>query len=126
MAYAMATLLCRSDLGDPVGWLEPLHAAIDAGTPGPTPSWAANTIETLTSLYVFVQRGISRYDPVTQEPTSIGSPGARDEIIDRIAAILRLPAAQLPGSWLIGTCLKRRLHGSCADLEGRGPACISA
>jgi len=92
MAYAMATLLCRPDLGDPVGWLEPLHAAIDAGTPGPTPTWAANTIETLTSLYVYVQRGITRYDPVTQEPTSVVAPDAHAEICDRIASILRLPS----------------------------------
>jgi hypothetical protein len=92
MAYAMATLLCRRDLGDPVGWLEPLHAAIDAGTPGPTPAWAANTIETLTSLYVYVQRGITRYDPVTQEPMSIGLPDAHAEISDRIAGVLRLPS----------------------------------
>jgi Protein of unknown function (DUF2785) len=92
MAYAMATLLCRPDLGDPVGWLEPLHAAIDAGTPGPTPTWAANAIETLTSLYVYVQRGITRYDPMTQEPTSVIVPDAHAEIGDRIADVLRLPS----------------------------------
>ncbi len=92
MAYAMVTLLCRPGIANPVGWLEPLHAAIDAGTPGPTPVWAANTIETLTSLYVYVQRGITRFDPVTQEPTSIGVPDAHAEIGERIAGILRLPS----------------------------------
>jgi hypothetical protein len=91
-AYAMATLLCRHELADPIGWLEPLHAAIEAGPPGPTPTWAANTIETLTSLYVCVQRGINRYDPATQESTSTVAPDAHTEIGDRIADVLRLPS----------------------------------
>jgi Protein of unknown function (DUF2785) len=92
LAYALAAALCRPELTDAVGWLEPLHAAIGAGEPGPTPTWAANTINTLTSLHVYVQRGVRFYDPVTAEAGPVAIPTAAEAILDRIADVLRLPA----------------------------------
>ena len=92
LGYGIAAALCRPELADAVGWLDALHAAIEAGEPGPTPPWAANVIDTLTALFVAVQRGVRFYDPVTSEPSETIVPPARDAILDRITEILRLPA----------------------------------
>lgn len=90
LAYALASVLCRTELADPTGWLVPVRATLEAGTPGPVPAWASNTIRTLAALYVAVHRGVRWYDPATQEPSQITTPDRAAEILAAIADTLRV------------------------------------
>lgn len=92
LAYAATSVLARPELTEPIAWLDSVHAAIDAGEPGRTPIWAANTVETLTTLYVQVTRGIRWFDAATGEPLPVTRPPAATGIAQRIADILRLSA----------------------------------
>lgn len=103
LAYAIAITLCRPEIADPlvsdgdarvspVAWIEPLRLAIDAGEPGPSPAWAANTIDTLTCLYVYVHRGVRAYEPATGAPFAATVPASQMQIAEAIADVLRLPA----------------------------------
>jgi hypothetical protein len=67
IAYALASVLTRAELSaaDATAWLDRVHAAIEAGEPGPAPAWASNTLRTLGSLYVFAEQGVRWYDPDT-------------------------------------------------------------
>lgn len=67
-----------------------MHAAIEAGEPGPVPAWASNTLRTLGGLYVFAERGVRWYDPDTGllgDPVPLPHAGA---IKERVADVLRL------------------------------------
>jgi len=90
LAYALASVLCRAELTDATGWLEPVRAALEAGTPGPVPAWASNTTRTLAALYVAVHRGVRWYDPATQEPSEITTPDRAPEILAAVAGCLRV------------------------------------
>jgi len=90
VSYALASVLAREDLSDPVGWLVPVREALAAGTPGPVPAWVSNTTRTLASLYVAVHRGVRWYDPATQEPSGATPPSRAREILDAIAETLRV------------------------------------
>src|SRR5215472_585310 len=93
IAYALASVLTRAELpaSAAASWLGRLHDAIADGTPGPVPPWAANTLRTLASLYIFADRGVAWYDP----QTDAFAPPVRlphvAELKDQIAAVLRLP-----------------------------------
>jgi hypothetical protein len=91
LAYALASVLCRDELADPVGWLTPVYDAIESGEPGPVPPHASNTLATLSALYVTLDRGVQWYHPATREVSEITVPAARDAILDAIAGVLRLP-----------------------------------
>jgi len=60
LAYALATVLTRAELAasDAVGWLARVEDAVRGGEPGPVPAWASNTLRTLSSLYLFADRGV--------------------------------------------------------------------
>lgn len=88
LAHALAAVLCRPELADPTGWLSPVRAAIEAGEPGPVPAWAANTLRTLTALYVVADRGMRWYDPVTRDRSEITTPPA--PVRDAVADVLRV------------------------------------
>lgn len=93
IAYALASVLTRSELTvtAATGWLGRLHQAISDGSPGPAPPWAANTLRTLASLYVFADRGVTWHDPDTgRHGPAVRLPHAA-ELKDQIAATLRLP-----------------------------------
>jgi hypothetical protein len=92
LAYALASVLCRPELADVAGWLEPVRAALAAGTPGPVPAWVSNTTRTLAALYVAVHRGVRWYDPATQEPSEITTPEPERaaEILAAVAGCLRV------------------------------------
>jgi hypothetical protein len=93
IAYAVASVLTRTELpvAEATGWLDRVHAAVEAGEPGPTPAWASNTLRTLSSLYVFADRGVRWYDPDTG---ALGAPVVlphAEAVKDRIVAVLQLP-----------------------------------
>ena len=69
LAYALTRLLARPELteADAVGWLDGIRRFLEAGTPGPVPAEASNTIRTLRCLYVMVDRGV-RGDTVLRPP----------------------------------------------------------
>jgi hypothetical protein len=93
IAYALASVLTRAELpaSAAASWLSRLHEAIAGGTPGPVPPWAANTLRTLASLYIFADRGVAWYDPQTDAfAPPVQLPHAA-ELKDQIAAVLRLP-----------------------------------
>jgi hypothetical protein len=60
LAYALTRLLARPELAeaDAVGWLDGIRRFLEAGTPGPVPAEASNTLRTLRCLYVMVDRGV--------------------------------------------------------------------
>lgn len=91
LAYALATVLSRPEVeaGPATAWLDRVDAALRAGEPGPVPAWAANTIRTLGSLYVFTHRGVCWYDPGTGAPGPTATLPHSGAIADRIAAVLR-------------------------------------
>jgi hypothetical protein len=91
VAYALAVLLSRPLLPDPVSWLKPVAAAFAAGEPGPVPAWVSNTQRTLNSLYVAVHRGVVVYS-VASEPSGPQVSASRDLILDRISDVLRDPS----------------------------------
>ena len=93
LGYALATVLTRSELSatDATGWLTRIRDAIEKGEPGPVPAWAANTLRTLGSLYVFADRGVAWYDP---QAGAIGPPATLPHarpVKDAVADTLRMP-----------------------------------
>ena len=93
IAYALASVLTRAELPATAAarWLGRLHQAIADGTPGPVPPWAANTVRTLASLYIFADRGVAWHDPeagALAPPVQLPRAG---ELKAQIAAVLRLP-----------------------------------
>lgn len=93
VAYALASILSRAELSADIatGWIGRLHDAIASGEPGPFPPWAANTLRTLAALYVFADRGVTWYDPVTGGPAPPVPLPHAGQVKDQIAATLRLP-----------------------------------
>lgn len=92
IAYALASVLTRVELSvaDATAWLDRVHAAIEAGEPGPAPVWASNTLRTLGSLYVFADRGVRWYDPATGALGDAVPLRHRDAVKQRVADVLRL------------------------------------
>ena len=90
IAVAVALLLSREELDveAATGWLEPIGAQFEAGEPGPVPAWAANTVRTLNSLYVVVDRGVSVVGPTGERLPPRDAPH-RTEIRDALATTLR-------------------------------------
>jgi hypothetical protein len=92
IAYALASVLSRAELsGDrATAWLHRVRAALQAGDPGPEPAWASNSLHTLSSLYVFADRGIRWHDPDTGTlGTQVRLPHAR-LVMHQIAPVLQL------------------------------------
>jgi hypothetical protein len=92
IGYALASVLTRVELSvaDSTAWLDRVHAAIEAGEPGPAPAWASNMLRTLGSLYAFADRGVRWYDPATGtlgDPVPLRHSGA---VKGRVADVLRL------------------------------------
>lgn len=69
LAYALTRLLARPELteADTVGWLDGIRRFLAAGTPGPVPPEASNTLRTLRCLYVMTDRGVHT-DTVLRPP----------------------------------------------------------
>jgi hypothetical protein len=59
VALAMATVLARPELPAEAatGWLAAVQEEFETGEPGPVPASASNTMRTLRSLYLMVDRG---------------------------------------------------------------------
>jgi hypothetical protein len=92
IAYALASVLSRAELPatHATAWLDRVHAALEAGAPGPVPPWASNTLRTLGALYVFADRGVRWYDPDTGGLGGAVAMPHATAIKDRIAPILQL------------------------------------
>ena len=93
LGYAVASVLTRSELtaADATRWLARIRDAIERGEPGPVPAWAANTLRTLGSLYVFADRGVTWYEP---QAGAMGDAVALPHaglVQDAVADVLRLP-----------------------------------
>jgi len=88
VALAVATVLTRPEMSPAAatGWLDPVRRYFEAGRPGPVPIPAANTMRTLRSLYLMVDRGF-RPDP--DQPDKL-VPAHRTEILDAIADLLHI------------------------------------
>lgn len=90
LAHAIAMTLTREDLAeaDAVGWLDAIEADFKAGSPGPVPAHASNTMRTLRMLYLLVVRGV--------RPDWSGSAALevrhRDAVERRLAEVLALVA----------------------------------
>ena len=93
IGYALATVLTRPEVtaAAAVRWIGRLHDAIVAGEPGPVPPWAANTLRTLASLYVFADRGVRWYVPAEDAYGPVVALPHADAVKDRVAETLRLP-----------------------------------
>lgn len=93
LGYALASVLVRPELtaADATGWIGRLHDAIAAGEPGPVPPWAANSLRTLTALYVLADRGVKWFEPATGSYSPVARPPHLAELKERIAETLRLP-----------------------------------
>jgi hypothetical protein len=93
LGYALATVLARPEISaaDATGWLARIKDAVDSGAPGPVPSWAANTLRALGSLYVFADRGVAWYDPASGAMGPVVSLPHASTVKDAIADTLRLP-----------------------------------
>ncbi|MGN6794668.1 MAG: DUF2785 domain-containing protein [Streptosporangiaceae bacterium] len=93
LGYALASVLTRPELSpaNATRWLTRIREAIESGAPGPVPAWAANTLRTLGSLYVFADRGVAWYDPQAGAMgPAVALPHA-GEVKDAVADTLRLP-----------------------------------
>lgn len=64
LACALALVLARDDVDEPtaVGWLSHVRALFAAGSPGPVPAEASNTMRTLRSLHVALGEDVLRGD----------------------------------------------------------------
>jgi hypothetical protein len=93
VAYALATVLARPELpaGPATAWLDRIEDALRAGTPGPVPPWASNTLRTLGCLYVFADRGVRWFDPGTGGQGPVVRLPHGEAVQERIASVLRLP-----------------------------------
>ncbi|GGV06182.1 hypothetical protein GCM10010495_17840 [Kitasatospora herbaricolor] len=60
LARAPALVLTRPELTweESLGWLDAVAADFAAGTPGPVPAYASNTMRTLRMLYLLADRGV--------------------------------------------------------------------
>jgi hypothetical protein len=68
LACALALVLSRTDLAPAaaVGWLHHVRTMFAAGSPGPVPAEASNTMRTLRSLHVALgEQALHRGEPVT-------------------------------------------------------------
>ena len=92
IAYALATVLTRPEVtgADTVGWLDRVDAAIRGGEPGPVPAWAANTLRTLSALYLFADRGVRWYDPDRGGMGDVHPLRHGAAVKDRVASVLSL------------------------------------
>jgi hypothetical protein len=90
LGCALAAVLTRPELtpGEAVGWLDPVAAALAAGEPGPVPPFAANTIRTVRAAYVYADRGVRMYDPLTRQPLPVLPVPHRAAVLARVAATL--------------------------------------
>lgn len=88
VALAMATVLTRPKLSAAAatGWLAAVRQDFEKGEPGPVPACASNTMRTLRSLYLMVDRGF-RADP-DADGTLV--PPHRDAILPALGEVLHL------------------------------------
>lgn len=88
IALAVATVLARQELptAAATGWLGPVRGYLEAARPGPVPAPAANTMRTLRSLYLMIDRGF-RPDP--DQPDRLVAPH-RAEILDAVSELLHI------------------------------------
>jgi uncharacterized protein DUF2785 len=88
VALAVATVLARPELSAAAatGWLAPVRRDFSSGEPGPVPAHASNTMRTLRSLYLMVDRGCQ------PDPDAGGTlvPPHRDAILPALAGALHL------------------------------------
>jgi hypothetical protein len=92
LGCAVAAVLTRPEL-DPesaVAWLDPVAAALRAGRPGPVPAFASNTLRTLHAVYLYADRGVRRFDPVTFEVVRTLAVPHRGAVTARVAETLRI------------------------------------
>jgi hypothetical protein len=96
-AAALALVLARDELTATaaIGWLEPIRAALEAGKPGPVPAHVSNTIRTLNSLYVVIDRGVRPYAPPGADRPDPSVAPHRSAILSATAGCLRLPNGYL-------------------------------
>lgn len=88
VALAMATVLARSELTSvaATSWIDDVRSYFEASRPGPVPAPAANTMRTLRSLYLMVDRGF-RPDPEQDDQLV---PPHRAEILTALGGVLHL------------------------------------
>ena len=93
VAYALASVLARPELpvGPATAWLDRVGEAIRAGTPGPVPPWASNTLRTLACLYVWADRGVCWFDPDTGGFGEVVRLPHGEAVKERLVSVLRLP-----------------------------------
>lgn len=86
VALAMATVLARSELTSvaATSWLDDVRLHFESSRPGPVPAPAANTMRTLRSLYLMVDRGF-RSDPEQNDQLI---PPHRSEILAALGGVL--------------------------------------
>lgn len=89
LGYAMALTCTRAELteSESVAWLDPVAADFEAGSPGPVPPHASNTMRTLRMLYLLADRGV--LPPTGGEPMPFAHPNA---VKGRLADVLSLAA----------------------------------
>lgn len=60
LAHALAKVLAdpRLSADDAVAWLAPVADTLAAGEPGPVPAQVSNTLRTLRTVYLLVDRGV--------------------------------------------------------------------
>ncbi|TWP33899.1 DUF2785 domain-containing protein [Leekyejoonella antrihumi] len=85
LACAMGKVLTRPDLDEreATAWLDPVARLLSDGEPGPVPPQVSNTLHTLRTLYLAVDRGI-RIGPDEVIPVP-----QRATILTQVAAVLR-------------------------------------
>jgi hypothetical protein len=90
LGYAIGLTLTREELSeaDAVGWLDPIAADFAAGTPGPVPAHASNSMRTLRFLYLLADRGV-RPEWNSGEPVQLRHHAM---LCDRLADVLALVA----------------------------------
>ena len=90
LAYALAMTLTRPSLTEAqaLGWLDRIAAAFAEGEPGPVPAFASNTMRTLRTLYMLVDRGVRPRRP--DAPVLVV--GHRDSLKSRLADVLAVPS----------------------------------
>jgi uncharacterized protein DUF2785 len=88
VALAVATVLARPELpaAAATGWLVPVRREFENGEPGPVPAHASNTMRTLRSLYLMVDRGC-RPDP---DAAATLVPPHRGAILPALAEVAHL------------------------------------
>ena len=89
LAHGLALVLTRPevDVVQSTGWLLEIGARLREGGPGPIPSWASNTLRTLSLIYVMADRGVRLPDGDPGPPVTVMTegPAVKEAVADALS-----------------------------------------